>query len=313
MVATNAGGIHVFRHGPMRAQLIGIEAVLADGSVVRRMPGMAKDNTGYHMPSLLAGSEGTLAVITRAHLRLEPTYARHAVALLALEGPDDAVTLAAELGRSLPSLAAAELFFDAGLELVLRQAGVERPFRERHPTYLLLEVQADADPTDQLASAIAGAGQVVDAVIASDAAGRARLWRLRESHTEAIGAEGIAHKLDVGLPAARLAEFIARVGAAVEIASPGCRLYLYGHVCDGNLHVGIIGPPPEDEAVDEAVLRLALELGGTVSAEHGIGAAKVDWLERDRGAADVAAMRAIKRALDPGWILNPGVLLRDAT
>jgi FAD/FMN-containing dehydrogenase len=312
MVATNAGGIHVFRHGPMRDQLIGIEAVLADGSVVRRMPGMAKDNTGYHMPSLLAGSEGTLAVITHAHLRLQPAYARHTVALLALEVPDDAVALAADLRRTLPTLAAAEVFFDAGLELVLRHTGAERPFRERHPTYLLVEVEADADPTDQLASAI-GDAQVEDAVIASDAAGRARLWRLRESHTEAISAEGIAHKLDVGLPTARLAEFIARVGAAVEAAAPGSRLYLYGHVCDGNLHVGIIGPPPEDETVDDAVLSLTIELGGTVSAEHGIGAAKVGWLEGDRGAADVAAMRAIKLALDPGWILNPGVLLQDAT
>ena len=313
MVATNAGGIHVFRRGPMRAQLIGIEAVLADGSVVRRMPGMAKDNTGYHMPSLLAGSEGTLAVITRAHLRLSPLKPRHAVALLALETAEEAVILAAELRRTLPTLAAVELFFDAGLELVLRHAGAERPFRERHPTYLLLEVEADADPTDQLASAVADAATVVDAVIASDAAGRARLWRLRESHTEAISAEGIAHKLDVGLPMGNVANFVDRVGEAVETTAPGSRAYLYGHVCDGNLHVGIIGPPPEDETVDDAVLRLAIEMGGTVSAEHGIGVAKVGWLERDRGAADVAAMRAIKQGLDPGWIMNPGVLLQERT
>jgi FAD/FMN-containing dehydrogenase len=313
MVATNAGGIHVFRNGPMRAQLIGIEAVLADGSIVRRLPGMAKDNTGYHFPSLLAGSEGTLALITRAHLRLSPLAPRHAVALLALETAEDAVILAAELRRTQSALAAAELFFDAGLELVLRHTGAERPFRERHAAYLLVEVEADADPTEQLASAVADAATVVDAVIASDAAGRARLWRLRESHTEAISAEGIAHKLDVGLPMARVAEFIERVGAAVGTAASGSRLYLYGHVCDGNLHVGIIGPPPEDEAVDDAVLSLTIELGGTVSAEHGIGVAKVGWLERDRGPADVAAMRAIKRALDPAWIMNPGVLLHDAT
>jgi FAD/FMN-containing dehydrogenase len=313
MVATNAGGIHVFRQGPMRAQLIGVEAVLADGSIVRRLPGMAKDNTGYHFPSLLAGSEGTLAVITRANLRLSPLAPRHAVALLALETAEDAVILAAELRRTQPALAAAELFFDAGLELVLRHTGAERPFRERHAAYLLVEVEADADPTEQLASAVADAATVVDAVIASDEAGRARLWRLRESHTEAISAEGIAHKLDVGLPMARLAEFIGRVGAAVDAAARGSSVYLYGHVCDGNLHVGIIGPPPEDEAVEDAVLRLTIELGGTVSAEHGIGVAKVGWLERDRGAADVAAMHAIKRALDPAWILNPGVLLHDVT
>jgi FAD/FMN-containing dehydrogenase len=311
MVATNAGGIHVLRHGPMRAQLLGLEAVLADGSVVRRLPGMVKDNTGYHLPSLLAGSEGTLAVITRAHLRLLPLRPRRAVALLGLATTTDAVALAGSLRRSLPDLAAAELFFDEGMELVLGHAGAERPFRDRHVAYLLLEADGDTDPTDGLATAVADAPGVVDAVIAQDEAGRARLWNLRERHTEAISAQGIAHKLDVTLPMARLAEFIGHVPALVEATSPGSRTYLYGHVCDGNMHIGIVGPAPDDEAVDDAVLRLTIEMGGSVSAEHGIGVAKVGWLEADRGEADVAAMRAIKRALDPAWILNPGAVLRE--
>jgi FAD/FMN-containing dehydrogenase len=311
MVATNAGGIHVLRYGPMRAQLLGVEAVLADGSVVRRLPGMAKDNTGYHLPSLLAGSEGTLAVITRAHLRLVPTRPRQAVALLGLAQVADAIALAGDLRRSVPELAAAELFFDDGLELVLHHAAGDRPFRDRHPVYLLLEADGDADPTDRLAGAIADAPGVTDAVVATDEAGRSRLWSLRERHTEAIGAEGVAHKLDVALPLARLAEFIGRVPVLVEETRPGSATYLYGHVCDGNMHVGIIGPAPDDESVDDAVLRLTIEMGGTVSAEHGIGVAKLAWLEADRGVADVAAMRAIKRALDPGWMLNPGVVLRE--
>jgi FAD/FMN-containing dehydrogenase len=311
MVATNAGGIHVLRHGPMRAQVLGLEAVLADGSVVRRLPGMVKDNTGYHFPSLLAGSEGTLALITQAHVRLVPFKPRKAVAMLAMTEIPVAVALASEIRRTLPSLSAAELFFHAGLELVLRHTSAERPFRERHPAYLLLEADGDADPTDALAEAVAVAEGLSDAVIASDEAGRARLWALRERHTEAIGAEGIAHKLDVAVPVARLASFIERVPALVEETRPGSVTHLYGHVCDGNMHVGIIGPAPDDEAVDDAVLRLAIEMGGTVSAEHGIGIAKVGWLEADRGAADVAAMRAIKRALDPTWMLNPGVLLHE--
>jgi FAD/FMN-containing dehydrogenase len=311
MVATNAGGIHVLRHGPMRAQLLGLEAVLADGSVVRRLPGMVKDNTGYHLTSLLAGSEGTLAVITRAHLRLVASKPRRAVALLGMAEVADAVALAGELQRSIPGLAAAELFFDAGMELVVRHMRVDRPFGERHRAYLLLEADGDADPTDLLAGAIAQAEGVDDAVVAGDEAGRARLWALRERHTESIGAEGVAHKLDVAVPVARLAEFVARVGPDVEAAGPGSATYLYGHVCEGNLHVGVIGPAPDDEAVDDAVLRLTSELGGSVSAEHGVGVAKVGWLEADRGAADVAAMRAIKQALDPRWMLNPGVLLRE--
>jgi FAD/FMN-containing dehydrogenase len=312
MVATNAGGIHVLRHGPMRAQLLGLEAVLADGSVVRRLPGMVKDNTGYHLPSLLAGSEGTLALITRAHLRIVSIRPRRAVALLALPRVADAVSLAGDLRRSLAELAAAELFFDDGMELVLRHAAADRPFRDRHQAYLLLEADGDADPTDRLADAVADAPGVSDAVMASDAAGRARLWSLRERHTEAISAEGVAHKLDVAVPPVRLAEFIGRVPELVAATSAGSVTYLYGHVCEGNMHVGIIGPAPDDEAVDDAVLRLTIEMGGTVSAEHGIGAAKVAWLEADRGVADVSAMRAIKGALDPGWMMNPGVLLREA-
>ena len=311
MVATNAGGIHVLRHGPMRAQLLGLEAVLADGSVVRRLPGMVKDNTGYHLPSLLAGSEGTLALITRVHLRLVPLRPRQAVALLALATTSEAVALAGSLRRALPDLAAAELFFDEGMELVVRHARVERPFRDRHAAYLLVEVDGEADPADQLAGAVAEAPGVIDAVVASDTAGRSRLWNLRERHTEAISAEGVAHKLDVTLPLAQLAEFIGRVPPLVEATRPGSATYLYGHVCDGNMHIGIVGPAPDDEAVDDAVLRLTIEMGGSVSAEHGIGVAKVGWLQADRGVADVAAMRAIKGALDPSWMLNPGVLLRE--
>jgi FAD/FMN-containing dehydrogenase len=309
MIATNAGGIHVLRHGPMRMQVIGIEAVLADGRIVRRLPGMLKDNTGYHLPSLLAGSEGTLAVITAARLRLVPLHPRHAVALLGVADTAVAVALANQLRHALPSLAAAELFFEEGLALVLRRGGGERPFRRPFATYLLLEAEGSVDPTDALAAAIEAAGdRVGDAVLAADTAGRERLWHLREGHTEAINAEGIPHKLDVALPVARLAEFVDRARAAVAAVAPGAPCYLYGHVCDGNLHIGVVGPPAEDEAVDDAILGLTVEMGGTISAEHGIGIAKVDWLERDRGPADVAAMRAIKRALDPRDLLNPGVI-----
>jgi FAD/FMN-containing dehydrogenase len=296
----------------MRAQLVGIEAVLADGSVVRRLPGMVKDNTGYHLPSLLAGSEGTLAVITRARLRLVQLFARRAVALLALDGADEAVALAAALRNRLPSLVAAELFFDEGMALVLRHAGGERPFRQPHPAYLLVEVEATTDPTEELAAAIESTGELArDVVMAADEAGRQRLWRLRERHTESVNAEGIPHKLDVAVPVSRLAAYSTRVKEAIREVAPDASVYLYGHVGDGNLHVNVVGPAPEDETVDGVILELAIAMGGTISAEHGIGVAKVDWLERDRGAADVAAMRAIKRALDPEGILNPGALFAD--
>ncbi len=156
---------------------------------------------------------------------------------------------------------------------------------------------------------LADADEVRDAVVATDTAARERLWLLREGHTEAIGREGVPHKLDVALPVGRLAEFADVVRERVDAVAPGARTILFGHALDGNLHVNVLGPGPDDDAVDEAVLRLTLELGGSISAEHGIGVAKARWLSLDRTAAELAAMRAIKRALDPDGILNPGVLL----
>jgi FAD/FMN-containing dehydrogenase len=315
MVATNAGGIHVLRHGPMRAQLRGFEAVLADGRILRRLPGMPKDNTGYDLGGLIAGSEGTLAVITRARLRLVPRLAHRAVAVIGFGDATGAVTAAAQLRRELGSVLALELFTDAGLELVMRHAAVAPPFAARRPVYLLVEAGSDeADPTDALASALETLA-VDDACVAlaSDPGGRHRLWQLRERHTESVSAEGIPHKLDVSVPLGRYAELVERVPQVVRSVDGSARTICYGHVGDGNVHVNVLGPAPDDEAVDDAVLGFVVELGGSVSAEHGIGTAKVGWLLRDRGEDAVAAMRAIKDAWDPAGILNPGVLFPART
>ena len=314
MVATNAGGVNVLRHGPMREQLIGFEAVLADGTVLSRLPGMPKDNTGYDLGGLLAGSEGTLAVITRVRLRLVPPLAQRAVAVLGFADPATAVAAAGRLRRELASVVALELFTDPGLDLVMRHARAAAPFPARRPIYLLVEAGADAaDPTEELLAALEGIGVDDDAAaVASDPAGRHRLWQLRERHTEAVNAEGVPHKLDVSVPARRYAELIERAPVAVAAADAGARTICYGHVGDGNVHVNVLGPAPEDERVDDAVLELVLELGGSISAEHGIGRAKVAWLERDRGVEAVAAMRALKSAWDPNGIMNPGVLFRHS-
>ena len=217
IVATNAGGVNVLRHGPMRRQVGGFEAVLADGTVLRRLPGMPKDNTGYDIGGLLAGSEGTLAVITRVRLRLVPRLARRAVGVIGLDNAADAVAAAGRLRRGLGSLLALELFTDDGLELVIRHASVAPPFTVRCPIYLLVEAGSDeTDPTDDLADALQAIGAGDAAVVASDAAGRHRLWQLRERHTEAINAEGVPHKLDVSVPAARYAELVERAPEAVR-------------------------------------------------------------------------------------------------
>ena len=314
MVATNAGGIHVLRHGSMRRQLLGFEAVLPDGRILRRLPGMPKDNTGYDLAGLLAGSEGTLAVITRVRLRLVPRLAHRSVAVVGFADVASAVAAAARLRRELGSLLALELFTDPGLELVLRHAKLAAPFGGRRPAYLLVEAGSDeADPTDSLVGLLERIGvDEAATALATDPAGRERLWQLRERHTEAIGAEGVPHKLDVSVPLSRYAELVERAPQVAAAAHPEARTIVYGHVGDGNLHVNVLGPSPDDDSVDDAVLALVVDIGGSVSAEHGIGVAKVGWLERDRGADTVSAMRALKAALDPAGIMNPGVLFPDS-
>lgn len=311
-VATNAGGTRVLRHGDTRAQLVGVEAVLGDGSVVSRLGGLVKDNTGYHLPSLLCGSEGTLGVVTAARLRLVPRADERVVALLAFAGVRAAVSAAGSLRRDLPALEAAELFLHAGVALVGAVAGLAPPFASAHPAYLLVEAAGRTSPLDDLAAAVSSLDGVAEAAVAHDSLRRAGLWRYREAHTEAIATLGVAHKLDVSLPFDRLPEFLEVVEAVVAARAPGARTWLFGHAGDGNIHVNVTGVPGDDASVDDAVLALVVDLGGSVSAEHGIGAAKRAWLARTRTEAEVRAFRALKGALDPAGILNPDVLLPPA-
>ncbi|WP_419841282.1 FAD-binding oxidoreductase [Candidatus Poriferisodalis sp.] len=334
MVATNAGGINVVRYGSMRAQVAGIEAVLADGSVVSHMAGLEKDNTGYDLEGLLAGSEGTLGIITRVRLRLHPVLSERATALLAFDTAADAVVAAAALRRTVASLRALEAVFCDAMTLVSQHLGVNPPvgtvstgsasdgglnaLTPRTPgadggaAWLVVEAAARADPSDELATAVADLGDLVtDAAVALDPGARQRLWAFREHVTEAISAAGIPHKLDVTLPAARLAEFTDGVTAVVRAADPHALPLLFGHLGDGNVHVNVLGPDGAEPAagVDDAVLRYVADLGGSISAEHGIGTAKLAQLHLNRSEAELAAFAAIKRALDPAGLLNPNVLL----
>jgi FAD/FMN-containing dehydrogenase len=312
MVATNAGGLRMLRYGAMRAQVRGIEAVLADGRVLAHLSGLEKDNTGYDLPGLLTGSEGTLAVVTRVRLRLVPRLPERAVALMAFDSTEAALEAAAELRRCLPSLEAAEVFFADGLELVCTHLGLLPPFGGPAPVYVLVEVAALEDPTPALAEAVGAlAVEPADAAVATEPAARARLWRYREGHTEAINTAGVPVKLDVALPGRALPGFVPRVREVVEGAAPGARSVLFGHAADGNLHVNVLGAGDRAAAVEDAVLRLVADLGGSISAEHGIGVAKRAWLHLNRSPEELAVFRALKQALDPGGILNPGVLLPD--
>jgi FAD/FMN-containing dehydrogenase len=313
MVSTNAGGVHVVRYGSMRNQVLGLEAVLADGTVVGRIPGLRKDNTGYDLAGLLTGSEGTLAVITRVHLALVAYLPDRVVTLCALDGFADALMVSAALRRRIDSLVALEVFFADGLALVCEKTGLGLPFDRSYPAYLLIECADRAGRArllvDELASVLGECLQVQATAVAVDATSRARLWAYRDRHTEAINAAGIPHKLDVTLPFDQLVDFEQAVRTHLNEVAPRARVVCFGHLGDGNLHVNILGPPPDDFEVDDAVLRLVAAMGGSISAEHGIGIAKRAALERSASPADLAAMRAIKLALDPLGILNPGVVV----
>jgi FAD/FMN-containing dehydrogenase len=309
LVATNAGGIRVLRYGSMRAQVIGAQAVLADGGVVTRLGGLVKDNTGYDLVSLLCGSEGTLGVVTQVRLRLVPRLQARAVALVAVPDVATAVGLLPALRRDLPDLVGAEMFLAAGLDLVRVHAGLPAPFPISHPVYLVLECAATSDPSDQLMAAVAKLEGVRDATVATDVAGQRALWAYREKHTEAINAAGVPVKLDVTVPLRSLAELVERLPSTVGAVAPGARLVLFGHVNEGNVHVNVLDAAGSAEAVTDAVLHLVSELAGSISSEHGIGRAKVPWLALSRSATEIAAMQSVKAALDPTGLLNPGVLL----
>jgi len=304
-VATNAGGLRVLRHGDTRAQLLGVEAVLGDGTVVSHLGGLGKDNTGYHLPSLLCGSEGTLAIVTAARLRLVPATPHRVTALLGFDAVEPAVVAAASLRRHVRTLDAAELMVAAGVDLVCRVRGRPPPTARPHTAFLLVEAADAADPSADLAAgiaALAGVAEVVEGVAAD-------LWAYREDHAAAVNTLGPPHKLDVTLPADRLATFLEEVPRVVTALAPDARTWMWGHAADGNVHVNVTGVDPDDDRVDDAVLRLVAGLGGSISAEHGIGTAKRRWLHLNRSQSEIDAFRAIKRALDPDGILNPNVLL----
>ncbi len=288
-VATNAGGLRVLRWGAVRAQLVGAETALAGGALLSRVTGPLKDSTGYDLPGLLCGSEGTLGVLTRVRLRLvRPLPTTRAVALA---GVPDIAAAQALLARARGlDLAAAELVGAAALALL----DLPAPLPDRWPAYVLLET---VGPAEELAEVLDAAG---DAVVAGDAADRARLWRYREEITPSLSRAGVPVKLDVSVPAGRLAE----VWAALD--EPGT--VLFGHLAEANLHVNVLGAADAEAAAD-TVLRRVAAVGGSISAEHGIGRAKTRWLPLTRSPAEIAAMRAVKAALDPAGLLNPGVLV----
>jgi len=312
MIATNAGGINVVRYGPMRDQLLGVEAVTADGSSISHLEGLEKDNTGYHLPGLLAGSEGSLAVITKARLRLHPHLEERCSAMLAFKSVGDAVSATAQLRRSVPDLHAVEVIFREAMDLVSDYISTSIPVRSDGSAWLIVEAASSSDPTDELAQAIDDLGDLVlDVAVGHDSTSRAGLWQFREKITEAIATRGTPHKLDVTLPASELAEFVSRIPEIISGVDQRATAVMFGHLGDGNVHVNVLGDDglEPDNEVESAVLGYVAQLGGSISAEHGIGTAKKEFLHLNRSGEEIAIFRAIKSSFDPKGILSPNTLI----
>jgi FAD/FMN-containing dehydrogenase len=314
-IATNAGGSRVLRYGTMRRQVVGIEAVLANGSVVGTLTGLAKETVGLHWPSVLAGSEGTLAVVTAARLRLVPRFEYVVTAMLSTATVDDAVGLVGHLRHRLGSLDSIEIIQPEALDLVAGHLGATPPVDVvTKGTVLLVECADHSDPSAALATALTDALGVVDSAVAVDPTQRHHLVQFRDRITDAIAAAASTlgvptYKLDVAVPLGAVAELLAIAHRAA--ADDAARLIPFGHLAEGNLHLNFLGATAP-AAIAESVLTAVARLGGTISAEHGIGVAKTQWLHLVRSRADLDAQGALRRALDPNRILNPGVLESSA-
>lgn len=302
-VSTNAGGSRVVRFGTMRAQVLGVQAVLADGSVVTQLGGLPKETAGPPLHAVFVGSEGTLGVVTAARLRLVPWYRSTAAALVACESIDDAVGLLPVL-RTMPSLDAVELLLPEAVEVACAHLGVAPPLApDFAAAFVMVDCAANTDPAPDLA-AVLGERRGVMAVGPQ----RDQLYRIRDNVTTGITAKGVPLKLDVAVPVHALADLVRLTRSAVAEV-PGAELVVFGHLAEGNLHINVLGAGEHAGHLTEVVLQGAIHLDGTISAEHGIGVSKAAWLERLKGPAAMAAMRSVKRALDPQGLFNPGVLL----
>jgi FAD/FMN-containing dehydrogenase len=325
-LSTNAGGIHVLRYGMMRDLVLGLEVALADGRLLSSLGTLRKDNTGYDVKSLFLGAEGTLGIITAASLKLFPKLRAFATAFAAVPDPQAAVTLLARLrDASGDRVSSFELIPRIAVELTTRHIpGVRDPLNSPHSWYVLCELTSAraADPLEELLErSLAGAleeGLVLDAAVARGERDRAAFWKLRETIPEAQRLDGGSLKHDISVPLASIPDFIERGSRWIAANVPEGRLVAYGHVGDGNLHFNINQAPHADSAVflarEEQVKRaihdLVKDFDGSFSAEHGIGRLKVGELERYSSPVELDLMRAIKRALDPNGILNPGKVLR---
>jgi FAD/FMN-containing dehydrogenase len=304
----------------MRQLVLGLEAVLPNGEVWDGLKRLRKDNTGYDLKQLLIGAEGTLGVVTAAALKLFPVLASRAVAIAGVASAGDAVTLLARAKEvSGGAVESFELIGALGMDLAIRHIpGARAPLESRPPWYVLIEIasgEAEA-AIERLLAAAMETGLVSDAAIAQTETQSKAFWALRENQSAAQKSEGAAWKHDIAVPVSRIAEFLETAGAAIEARWPGVRIDAFGHVGDGNIHYDVLSAPGGDAATHNArreaaahlVHDIVMSLGGSISAEHGLGTMKTAEALAYKSPVEVAAQRAVRAALDPRRIMNPRVL-----
>ncbi|HEV7266043.1 MAG TPA: FAD-binding oxidoreductase [Falsiroseomonas sp.] len=325
VLSTNAGGNTTVRYGNARELMLGLEMVLPDGSIWNGLRRLRKDNTGYALRHLFVGAEGTLGVVTAAVLRLFPRPRDTAVAFCAVADEEAALALFRRFReRDETAVRAFEYMSGTGVDFAVKHIeGVSLPLETRADHYVLVDLASsrpDAGLREMAESVLAEAmeaGEVTDAALAANEAQAQKIWRIREEHPEAQKREGASVKNDVSVPVSKVPEMIRRCSAALVELIPGSRPVPFGHIGDGNIHMNLQQPEGMDPAaflarshdIMDRVNAVVRDLHGSFSAEHGIGRLKTDMMEEWRGGAELAAMRAIKAALDPKGIMNPGKVL----
>jgi D-lactate dehydrogenase (cytochrome) len=322
-LSTNAGGTAALAYGVAREMALGLEVVLADGRILNGLSKLKKDNTGYDLRNLFIGAEGTLGIITAATLKLFPKPRAVETAFVGLKSPDDALKLLAiAQDEAAGSLTSFELLADIAVDFSVRHGiDVRNPLSGRHPWYVLMELSSSRDDARAALEAILARGMedgiVDDAVIAASLSQRGAFWKLRDEMSSAQKPEGGSIKHDVSVPVAAVPDFIAEANAAVIRLIPGARPVPFGHLGDGNIHYNVSQPIGADTAdflarwhdVNAVVFAIVLRMGGSISAEHGIGVLKRDELPDVKDKVAIELMRGIKAMLDPLGIMNPGKVL----
>jgi FAD/FMN-containing dehydrogenase len=317
-IATNAGGVKVIRYGLTRQWVLGLEVVLPSGEVLELGGALEKNNTGLDLRQLFIGSEGTLGIITEATLKLTRPPDKLDVFLFAVPDLAGVLALFREARRAPFVMMAYELFTEKCLARVRRHRSIVSPLSAASDYYVLLEVErGEPEALDAWITSLFERGLVTDGTLAQHARQAADLWTLREGISESLSATGTPHKNDIALPIASLEAFCADLERFFEDRYPGWEIALFGHIGDGNLHVNVMKPDAMDKAeflrhtkeADHAIFTLVKEHGGSISAEHGIGLLKKDYLGYSRSPGEIEVMKAIKRALDPLGIMNPGKVL----